>query len=53
LKKVLRYLKGTIFMSMTLGAVARTTHSNLHALLTRIGAMTTRLGVQCRGFSLH
>jgi hypothetical protein len=52
LKKVLRYLKGTPSMSLTLGGV-RTTHSISQALLMRIGAMTTRHAVHGRGICLH
>jgi hypothetical protein len=51
-KKVLRYLKGSPNMSLTLGGV-RTTPYNLQALQMQTGAMTVRHDVHNRGLCLH
>jgi hypothetical protein len=52
LKKVLRYLKGSSNMSLTLGGV-RTIHYNSQSLLMKTGAMTTRRAVHGKVFCLH
>eukprot|EP00193_Tetraselmis_chui_P020596 CAMPEP_0177780784 /NCGR_PEP_ID=MMETSP0491_2-20121128/17441_1 /TAXON_ID=63592 /ORGANISM="Tetraselmis chuii, Strain PLY429" /LENGTH=133 /DNA_ID=CAMNT_0019300685 /DNA_START=321 /DNA_END=722 /DNA_ORIENTATION=- len=52
LKKVMRYLKGSPSMSLTLGGV-RTTLSNSQALLMQTGAMSVRHAVHDRVSCLH
>jgi hypothetical protein len=52
MKKVLRYLKGSLNMSLAFGGV-RTTHSNSQALLMRTRAMTARRAVHGLAFCLH